>query len=73
LIDDNKTIQCNIRTLNAEQPKLLFDCTTYALAASPLEEIELQIDIFSSKLKTKLSYELTIDLTTGITKTVSEE
>lgn len=73
LIDDNKTIQCNIRTLNAEQPKLLFDCTTYILAASPLEEIELQIDIFSSKLKTKLSYELTINLTAGINKVVSEE
>ena len=73
LIDDDKTIQCNIRTLNAEQPKLLFDSTTYALAVLPLEKIELQIDIFSSKLKTRLSYELAIDLTTGVAKTVSEE
>lgn len=71
LIHNNKAIQCNIRTLNAEQPKLLFDSTLYAITNAPLDKICLQLDIFSSKLKSKQSPTLNIDLTKGVIKTVS--
>lgn len=71
LIHNNKAIQCNIRTLNAEQPKLLFDSTLYAITNAPLDKICLQLDIFSSKLKSKQSHTLNIDLTKGVIKTVS--
>ena len=71
LIHNNKAIQCNIRTLNAEQPKLLFDSTLYAITNVPLDKICLQLDIFSSKLKSKQSHPLNIDLTKGVIKTVS--
>lgn len=71
LIHNDKAIQCNIRTLNAEQPKLLFDSTLYAIANTPLDDICLQLDIFSSKLKSKQSHTLNIDLTKGVIKTVS--
>jgi hypothetical protein len=71
LIHNNKAIQCNIRTLNAEQPKLLFDSTLYAITNTPLDKICLQLDIFSSKLKSKQSHTLNIDLTKGVIKIVS--
>ena len=71
LIHNNKAIQCNIRTLNAEQPKLLFDSTLYAITNAPLDKICLQLDIFSSKLKSKQSHTLNIDLTKGVIKIVS--
>lgn len=71
LKNNDKAIQCNIRTLNAEQPKLLFDSALYAIANTPLDRICLQLDIFSSKLKSKQSQTLNIDLTKGVVRTVS--
>ena len=71
LINNDKAIRCNIRTLNAEQPKLLFDSALYAIANTPLDSICLQVDIFSSRLKSKQSQTLNIDLTKGAIKTVS--
>lgn len=72
LIDNDRTVQCNIRTLNADQPKLLFDDTLYVSLLDMEEKLSLQVDVFSSKLKARKSYMLELDPKTAESLIVSD-